>query len=130
MGHVISGKRAASYLNSISEKQFQFTALKNPKCKLPYIADGCTSVYAQYTIQVENREDFQGFLKKNGVPTAVHYPLPLNRQPLFSYLNQKAIHVPVAEHVAKHVVSLPMGAWMDEVVVEHIANTIQHYSGQ
>lgn len=34
MGHVISGKRAASYLNSISEKQFQFTALKNPKCKL------------------------------------------------------------------------------------------------
>ena len=97
---------------------------------LPYIADGCTSVYAQYTIQVKNREDFQGFLKKNGVPTAVHYPLPLNRQPLFSYLNQKAIHVPVAEHVAKHVVSLPMGAWMDEVVVEHIANTIQHYSGQ
>ena len=34
MGHVISGKRAASYLNSISEKQFQFTALKNPMCKL------------------------------------------------------------------------------------------------
>ncbi|VAX20976.1 Glutamate--UDP-2-acetamido-2-deoxy-D-ribohex-3-uluronic acid aminotransferase (PLP cofactor), partial [hydrothermal vent metagenome] len=50
----------------------------------PYIMDGATSVYAQYTVEVEGRDGVQAKLKEEGVPTAVHYPMPLHLQPVFS----------------------------------------------
>jgi UDP-2-acetamido-2-deoxy-ribo-hexuluronate aminotransferase len=52
----------------------------------PYIEQHNTSVYAQYTIQVDNRDELQQKLKEQGVPTAVHYPIPLNKQPAFAAL--------------------------------------------
>lgn len=80
----------------------------------PYIADYNTSVYAQYTVQVDNREEVQAKLKESGVPTAVHYPIPLNLQPVFAYLNQPEGSFPIAESIAKKVMSLPMSAWLNE----------------
>lgn len=95
--------------------------LENANVITPYINKDNTSVYAQYTIQVENREEVQANLKEAGVPTAVHYPIPLNLQPVFEGLNQPEGSFPIAETVAKRVLSLPMSAWstdedMDEVV--------------
>lgn len=80
----------------------------------PYIVEGNTSVYAQYTIQVKDRDALQEKLKSQGIPTAVHYPIPLNCQPMFGYLQQGAGSVPIAEEAAKHVVSLPMSAWLSD----------------
>ena len=54
------------------------------KVTTPYIAPGCTSVYAQYTIEVANRAAVEEGMKKRGVPTAVHYPVPLHLQPVFA----------------------------------------------
>lgn len=75
----------------------------------PYIEPHNTSVYAQYTILVENREAVQKKLNEAGIPTAVHYPIPLNLQPAFAHLNKPAGSFPVAEEIAKRVVSLPIG---------------------
>lgn len=75
----------------------------------PYIEPFNTSVYAQYTVQVEYRDEVQKKLNEAGIPTAVHYPIPLNLQPAFAYLNQGEGSFPVAERVAKQVMSLPMG---------------------
>lgn len=75
----------------------------------PYIEPFNTSVYAQYTVQVENRDDVQKKLNESGIPTAVHYPIPLNLQPAFADLNQGEGSFPVAERAAKRVMSLPMG---------------------
>lgn len=75
----------------------------------PHITPHNTSVYAQYTILVENREAVQKKLNEVGIPTAVHYPIPLNLQPAFAHLNKPAGSFPVSEEIAKHVVSLPMG---------------------
>ncbi|KYZ76417.1 aminotransferase DegT [Anaerosporomusa subterranea] len=80
----------------------------------PYIAEGNTSVYAQYTVQVDNREHVQEKLKEAGIPTAVHYPIPLNLQPVFADLNQPEGSFPIAEEVAKRVMSLPMSAYLNE----------------
>ncbi|SFM05090.1 DegT/DnrJ/EryC1/StrS family aminotransferase [Pelosinus propionicus] len=80
----------------------------------PYIADYNTSVYAQYTVQVDNREQVQAKLKEAGVPTAVHYPIPLNLQSVFAYLNQPEGSFPIAEKIAKRVMSLPMSAWVND----------------
>jgi UDP-2-acetamido-2-deoxy-ribo-hexuluronate aminotransferase len=68
-----------------------------------------TSVYAQYTIMAPNREELQKRLADAGIPTAVHYPVPLNEQPAYKHLCCPGC-TPVAHQLAKRVMSLPMGA--------------------
>lgn len=66
-----------------------------------------TSVFAQYTVFVPQREALQKALKQVGIPTAVHYPVPLNEQPAYKHLCCPDC-TPVAKHLAKQVMSLPM----------------------
>jgi UDP-2-acetamido-2-deoxy-ribo-hexuluronate aminotransferase len=68
-----------------------------------------TSVYAQYTVMVPNREALQKRLAEAGIPTAVHYPVPLNEQPAYKHLCCPEC-TPVAQQMAKQVMSLPMSA--------------------
>jgi UDP-2-acetamido-2-deoxy-ribo-hexuluronate aminotransferase len=68
-----------------------------------------TSVYAQYTIMAPNREALQKRLTEAGIPTAVHYPVPLNEQPAYKHLCCPDC-TPVAQQLAKKVMSLPMSA--------------------
>jgi len=68
-----------------------------------------TSVYAQYTVTVPNREEFQQRLKQQGIPTAVHYPVPLNEQPAYKHLCCPEC-TPISQKIAKQVMSLPMSA--------------------
>lgn len=82
--------------------------------KTPYIAPNCTSVYAQYTIEVEDRAKVESGLKARGIPTAVHYPVPLHFQPVFASLGQGPGSFPVSESVAQRVLSLPMHPYLSE----------------
>jgi UDP-2-acetamido-2-deoxy-ribo-hexuluronate aminotransferase len=71
----------------------------------PYIEPHNTSAWAQYTIQVANREALQEQLKQAGIPTAVHYPIPLNKQPA---VVDSSARLPVGDMLAQRVMSLPM----------------------
>ncbi|WP_328592389.1 DegT/DnrJ/EryC1/StrS family aminotransferase [Flavisphingopyxis soli] len=73
--------------------------------------DDRTSVYAQYTVFVRNRAAVQDALKIAGVPTAVHYPLPLNRQPAYSNISGGGA-TPRSESAAATVMSLPMHPYL------------------
>jgi UDP-2-acetamido-2-deoxy-ribo-hexuluronate aminotransferase len=84
------------------------------KVTTPYIAPGCTSVYAQYTIEVANRAAVEEGMKKRGVPTAVHYPVPLHLQPVFAGLGQGEGAFPIAEAAGRRVISLPMHPYLTE----------------
>ena len=88
----------------------------------PYIEPHNTSVYAQYTIRVKDREALQVKLKAAGIPTAVHYPIPLNKQPAVA---DEAAVLPVGDEVALKVISLPMSAAMtvgdQKLVVQALA---------
>ena len=75
----------------------------------PFIEAHNTSAYAQYTIQVDKRDEVQAKLQEAGIPTAVHYPIPLNKQPAVADIN--AI-LPVGDAVAERVMSLPMHPYM------------------
>jgi UDP-2-acetamido-2-deoxy-ribo-hexuluronate aminotransferase len=68
-----------------------------------------TSVFAQYTVLVPDRSEVQELLKKAGIPTAVHYPIPLNRQPAYSNRSGGGA-TPRADAAADRVMSLPMHA--------------------
>jgi UDP-2-acetamido-2-deoxy-ribo-hexuluronate aminotransferase len=75
----------------------------------PTIRPGRTSVYAQYTVLTPNREIIQKHLMAIGIPTATHYPIPLNEQPAYKKLCCPNC-TPIAQQLAQQVMSLPMGA--------------------
>jgi UDP-2-acetamido-2-deoxy-ribo-hexuluronate aminotransferase len=78
-----------------------------------------TSVWAQYTVLVENRDAVQEKLRQAGIPTAVHYPRPLHRQPAYEKLCD-ARPMPVSELLATQVLSLPMSADLSEAQMDVI----------
>lgn len=96
-----------------------------PGVIVPHIEPHNTSVYAQYTVRVQDREAVQEKLKEAGIPTAVHYPIPLNQQPMFDYLQQGDGSVPIAEKVAKEVMSLPMSAWVKDEDMKYVLNIMK-----
>jgi UDP-2-acetamido-2-deoxy-ribo-hexuluronate aminotransferase len=89
-----------------------YTAILKESCPtivVPYIEPHNTSVYAQYTVQNANRDETAKRLNTVGIPTAVHYPVPLHQQPAFQGLGNKIGDFPLAEQAAARVMSLPMG---------------------
>ncbi|NNC64311.1 MAG: DegT/DnrJ/EryC1/StrS family aminotransferase [Gammaproteobacteria bacterium] len=78
------------------------------RVKTPFVETYNTSVYAQYTVEVSNREGVRAALGERGIPTAVHYPVPLHLQPAFAFLDEPEGSFPTAEAVAGRVMSLPM----------------------
>ncbi len=80
-----------------------------PEIVAPYIEPHNTSVYAQYTVQVANRDEAAKHLNAAGMPTAVHYPVPLHQQPAFQGFGYTIGDFPLAEQAAARVFSLPMG---------------------
>ena len=87
----------------------------------PHIESHNTSVYAQYTIQVQDREALQAKLKAAGIPTVVHYPIPLNRQPAVADATAK---LPVGDSVAQRVTSLPIGPYLSVEAAQHITQSL------
>lgn len=75
----------------------------------PFVEGHNTSAWAQYTIRVNNREAVQQKLKEAGIPTAVHYPIPLNKQPA---VKDESVSLPVGDQAAEQVMSLPMHPYL------------------
>lgn len=85
--------------------------------KTPEIPKGFYSSWAQYTIQVPNKEvraKLQEALKAEDIPTAIYYPIPMHRQTAFSYLDLKENQCPVADRLADTVLSLPIHPYLSE----------------
>lgn len=84
-----------------------------PGLRTPHIAPGATPAFNLYTVQIDpeimgmSRDNLQRALARRGVETAVHYPLPLHRQPIF--LGQgRDEEFPVSTRLALTVLSLPV----------------------
>jgi len=87
----------------------------------PQIRSNCTTVYAQYSIMANNREQLIAKLNKMNIPTAVHYPIPLHLQPPF-YNNQ--LNLTVVEDVATKIVSLPMHPYLSTEDIEKVSRAL------
>jgi UDP-2-acetamido-2-deoxy-ribo-hexuluronate aminotransferase len=91
----------------------------------PKIKEGNTSVYAQYSIRVKDREAMVEKLTEQGIPTAVHYPVPLHLQEAFAYLGYKVGDFPISEEVAQQIMSLPMSPYLKEDQQDFIIQAIK-----
>jgi UDP-2-acetamido-2-deoxy-ribo-hexuluronate aminotransferase len=85
--------------------------------------DDRTSVYAQYTVALERRTDLQAALQAAKIPTAVHYPVPIHRQPAYARLDAKAV-CPVSDALAGKVMSLPMGPYLSDADIHTVCATL------
>ena len=92
--------------------------------RTPFVEEFNTCVYAQYTIQVADREAVVSSMNDQGVPTAIHYPIPLHYQPVFGYLNQGEGSFPVAEAAASRVMSLPRHPYLTAGQQESVAEAL------
>ena len=87
----------------------------------PYVEPHNISAYAQYTIRVDDRDTAQANLNQADIPTAVHYPIPLNRQPAVA---DESVVLPVGDKVADQVISLPMHPYLTADIQRTICNTL------
>ena len=86
--------------------------------------DDRTSVFAQYTVLVDRRTDVQAALKQAGIPTAVHYPITLDRQPAYRDLSPACV-VPAADALSQRVMSLPMSADMTAAQQSQVVDALR-----
>ncbi len=93
---------------------------------LPQTLPGNNHIYHQFSIQVPNRDDFQAYLKQHDIPTAIHYPIPLHKQPAFQSVGRSA-GVPIAEEVSEHIISLPIYPEMPAADQSLVIDTINGY---
>ncbi len=94
---------------------------------LPHIQPCNQSAWAQFTVRVENRSDVQAALKAFGVPTAVHYPMPLAKQPAVADLTAS---LPLSEAAADTVLSLPMHAYMMGADINKVVEAFTEYASR
>ncbi|EXR48237.1 DegT/DnrJ/EryC1/StrS family aminotransferase [Acinetobacter baumannii] len=87
----------------------------------PYLEAHNTSAWAQYTIQVDNRAEVQEKLKTQGIPTAVHYPIPLNKQPAVADTD---VMLSIGDTIAERVMSLPMHPYLTIEAQEKIVQAL------
>lgn len=106
--------KAREYIGS------KYTELLSGIVHTPHIEPHNTSVYAQYTIEVDSREKVQKAMKEAGIPTAVHYPMPLNRQPALCTED----YFPNCEKAASRVMSLPMHPYLNEKDLIRVTDTL------
>jgi UDP-2-acetamido-2-deoxy-ribo-hexuluronate aminotransferase len=102
----------------------RYSEMLKDVARTPIIGEGHKSAYAQYTIEVSNRSEFQAKMKELGVPTAVHYPGSMSSQEALAYLNA-ANKCPLSDEAAEKVVSLPMHPYLSEADQDQIVNAVK-----
>lgn len=76
--------------------------------RIPAVKQWAEPVYYVYVVQVEDRERFREVLRREGIATGIHYPIPIHLQPACAHYGYKAGVLPITETVARRIVSLPM----------------------
>ena len=88
------------------------------------VIEGGVSVWAQYTIETDDRDALAAALREQGVPTAVYYPIPLHQQRVYAGYPTAPGGLPVTEAKAGVVLSLPMHPYLSEADQDTVAAAI------
>ena len=95
-----------------------------PEVRLPHVEPHNRSVFAQYTIEVPDQAAVRQGMRARGIPTAVHYPVPLHLQPAFA-TQKSGRRYRVAEDVARRVISLPMHPYLTEAEQVRVVSALR-----
>jgi dTDP-4-amino-4,6-dideoxygalactose transaminase len=103
-------------------------ALKNvPQVRVLESAPSSTPNQHLFVIAVPKRDKLQEYLQKNGIPTLIHYPLPIHLVKAFGRINKKKGDFPMAENLSKHILSLPFHPFLKKKDIATIAGHIHTF---
>jgi len=120
------------YLHAWNEQRRRLAALYDEllaetPAVTPFVPEGYTHIYHQYSLRVPRRDELQAWLKARGIDTAVYYPRPLHLQALYEPLGQGQGSLPVTERVAKEIISLPISPEVGEEGVRTVAAAVREF---
>jgi dTDP-4-amino-4,6-dideoxygalactose transaminase len=84
-------------------------------------------VFHCYVIEIEKRDELVPYLAENGVPSIIHYPIPVHLQKAYEFLSYREGAFPVTEKLCRQVVSLPMYPEMPEDHIDYVCDTIRRF---
>jgi dTDP-4-amino-4,6-dideoxygalactose transaminase len=123
----------ARHLASWSEKRrlnarYYDEALADvPQIRTPFVDPKNVSIYNQYTVRAERRDELQKYLNEKKIGNAVYYPLPLHLQPCFQYLGYKEGQCPEAEKAAREVISLPVFPELTRAQADEVIEAVRSF---
>jgi UDP-2-acetamido-2-deoxy-ribo-hexuluronate aminotransferase len=94
---------------------------------VPRELPGHRHVYAQYSIRVDDRDGLAAHLKSRGIPSAVHYPVPLHFQPVFKDLGYREGDFPVSEEASRRIISLPMHPFITREEQDRVIDAVKEF---
>jgi UDP-2-acetamido-2-deoxy-ribo-hexuluronate aminotransferase len=112
-------------VNLRHEVAARYNELLPKEIRKPLVKSHNTSVFAQYTIEVADREIVQKKLHEKGIPTAVHYPVGLHQQPIMKDLHSDQQYFPKTEWAASRVMSLPMHPYLTAEDQQKICSAVE-----
>lgn len=121
-----------SHIKEITEEKVAIAEkyskeINNTKIKLPEINPDTTCVWHQYVIRCEERDRLADYLKERGIGTIIHYPIPPHLSEAYGYLGMKKGDLPVTEHLADTVLSIPMYNGMTEEEQNYVIDCLNEF---
>lgn len=98
-----------------------------PQVRTPFVDPANVSIFNQYTLRVERRDELQQFLNERKIGNSVYYPLPLHLQPCFEYLGYRKGQCPEAERAAQEVISIPIYPELTHAQLDEVAGAIRTF---
>ncbi len=111
-------KKNAKIYSKLLNKKFVYFA-KSRK--------NCSDSYHTFVIHVKKRDQLMGYLSKNGIKTAIHYPIPIHLQPVGLELGYKKGSLPNTEKQAKEILTLPINQTLSETSIKIIAKFVNNF---
>ena len=121
-----------SHMNELTEEKRKIAArynreLNNPRIRLPRPAPGATCVWHQYVIRSEERDRLMAYLNEREIGTIIHYPIPPHLAEAYRYLGHQPGFLPITEHLAKTVLSIPMYNGMTDAEQSYVIEAINSF---
>ncbi|GBF56668.1 UDP-2-acetamido-2-deoxy-3-oxo-D-glucuronate aminotransferase [Candidatus Phycosocius bacilliformis] len=106
----------------------RYNQLLGDVVRVPAVIEGGVSTWAQYTIELADRDGLAAYAKSRGVPTAAYYPIPIHKQDVYSRFPVGPGGLPVTEAKAGQVISLPMHPDLDVATQDYIVETVRNFA--
>ena len=122
-----------THMQELTEERRRIAAyysanLNNPMIQLPTLAPGAESVWHQYVIRCEDRERLIKYLNEKEIGTIIHYPIPPHLAEAYQYLGHRQGFLPITEHLANTVLSIPMYNGMTEEEQAYVVEAINSFT--
>lgn len=103
-------------------------SIRNEKIRIPELVEGATGVWHQYVIRCEERDRLVEYLNKKEIGTIIHYPIPPHLAEAYQYLGHKEGFLPITEHLAKTVLSIPIYNGMTKEEQDYVINALNEFN--